>query len=99
MSKHHSEDYKISAVEYYLNNDITLREVCKIYKCDYRSLYRQTKRYELYNEIKRKKTIKQPYKLSKNIETYILSLVKKHVNITLLEIVKLVKKKYKSNTI
>jgi hypothetical protein len=28
MSKHKSEDYKISAVKYYLNNDVSLDDVC-----------------------------------------------------------------------
>ena len=30
MSKHKSEDYKISAVKYYLNNDVSLDDVCEI---------------------------------------------------------------------
>jgi len=29
MSKHKSEDYKITAVKYYLNNDISLDNVVK----------------------------------------------------------------------
>jgi hypothetical protein len=31
--KHKSEDYKISAVEYYLIEDKSQQEVCKIFKC------------------------------------------------------------------
>jgi hypothetical protein len=31
MSKHKSEDYKLSA--YYLNNDISLDDVCEIFDC------------------------------------------------------------------
>jgi hypothetical protein len=33
MLKHKSEDYKISAVKYYLNNDVSLDDVCKIFDC------------------------------------------------------------------
>ena len=44
---------------------------------------------------KGKKTIKNPYKTTKEIEEYVLLLVKKNVNITLWEISKLVHKKYK----
>jgi len=33
MSKHKSEDYKISAVKYYLNNDVSLNDVCEIFDC------------------------------------------------------------------
>ena len=31
MSKHKSEDYKLSAVKYYLNNQFSLDDVCKIF--------------------------------------------------------------------
>ena len=33
MSKHKSEDYKISAVKYYLNNNVSLDDVCEIFDC------------------------------------------------------------------
>mgnify|MGYP003339494730 CR=1 FL=1 len=46
MSKHKSEDYKLSAVKYYLNNDVSLDDVCVIFDCPKQSLYRWVKRYE-----------------------------------------------------
>ena len=33
MPEHKSEDYKLSAVNYYLLNDETQKNVCKIFKC------------------------------------------------------------------
>jgi len=39
-SKHKSEDFKLSAVEYYLVGDKSQLEVCKIFKCSPRSLMR-----------------------------------------------------------
>lgn len=45
MSKHKSEDYKISAVKYYLNNNVSLDDVCEIFDCPKQSLYRWVKRY------------------------------------------------------
>ena len=33
MTTHKSEDYKLSAVNYYLTEDTTQEEVCKIFKC------------------------------------------------------------------
>ena len=36
MSKHKSEDYKISAVKYYLENTKTQEEICNIFKCSVR---------------------------------------------------------------
>ncbi len=44
MSKHKSEDYKISAVKYYLNNDVSLDDVCEIFDCSKQSLYRWVKK-------------------------------------------------------
>jgi predicted DNA-binding protein YlxM (UPF0122 family) len=37
---HKSEDYKISAVKYYINNNKSLDEVCEIFECSRKSLYR-----------------------------------------------------------
>ena len=31
MSKHKSEDYKISSVDYYLNNNVSMDYVCNIF--------------------------------------------------------------------
>lgn len=32
MPKHKSEDYKLSAVQYYLENEISYAETCRIYE-------------------------------------------------------------------
>ena len=37
-----SNDYKLSAVNYYLVEDKTQDEVCKIFKCSRRSLIQKT---------------------------------------------------------
>ena len=39
MSKHKSEDYKISAVNYYLDNDVSMDYVCNIFKIVRNNLY------------------------------------------------------------
>ena len=46
MPKHKSEDYKLSAVQYYLENEISYAETCRIYKCSERSLKRWIQRYQ-----------------------------------------------------
>ena len=40
MPTHKSNDYKLTAVQYYLVEDKTQEEVCKIFKCTPRSLMR-----------------------------------------------------------
>lgn len=45
MSKHKSEDYKISAVNYYLDNDVNMDYVCNIFNCKKQSLSRWVQRY------------------------------------------------------
>jgi len=46
MPTHKSENYKLSAVEYYLTEDRTQEEVCKIFKCSARSLLRWVDKYD-----------------------------------------------------
>ena len=73
MSKHKSEDYKISAVKYYLNNDISLDDVFVIFDCFEQSLYRWVKRYGKPTDIK--KELKVFYKeISKYSLNKIISL-------------------------
>ena len=31
--KHKTEDYKIRTVKYYINNEVSMDEVCKIFEC------------------------------------------------------------------
>ena len=46
MPTHKSNDYKLTAVQYYLVEDKTQEEVCKIFKCSRRSLMRWVERYK-----------------------------------------------------
>jgi len=52
MPTHKREDYKLSVVEYYLTEDKTQEEVCKIFKCSARSLLRWVDKYNENGEIK-----------------------------------------------
>ncbi len=53
MPSHKSEDYKLSAVNYYLTEDKSQEDVCKIFKCSARSLMRCVYKYKKHGEIKR----------------------------------------------
>ena len=46
MKKNKSEDYKISAVKYYLNNNKNQIQTCKIFGCHSRSLIRWVTKYK-----------------------------------------------------
>jgi transposase-like protein len=51
MYKHKSEDYKISTINYYLNNDVSMDYVCNIFNCNKQSLLRWVKRYNVDKSI------------------------------------------------
>ncbi len=46
MTPQKSNDYKETAVQYYLVEDKTQQEVCKIFKCSRRSLMRWVQKYK-----------------------------------------------------
>ena len=46
MPTHKSNDYKFTAVQYYLVEDTTQEQVCKIFKCSPRSLMRWVNQYK-----------------------------------------------------
>jgi transposase len=95
MSKHKSEDYKLSAVKYYLNNDVSLDDVCEIFDCPKQSLYRWVKRYEELEEIKRLSRKPKSYKITKEQIKYVIQKLKENEQITMEELHKIIKKKYK----
>ena len=95
MSKHKSEDYKLSAVNYYLNNHVSLDDVCKIFDCPKQSLYRWVKRYNDLEEIKRLNRIQLSYKITKEQVKYAIYKLKENEQITMEELYKIIKKKYK----
>jgi transposase-like protein len=94
MSKHKSEDYKLSAVKYYLNNQVSLDDVCKIFDCPKQSLYRWIKRYEELEEIKRLSRKPISYKITNEQVKYAIQKLKENEQITMEELHKIVKKRY-----
>jgi transposase len=94
MTKHKSEDYKLSAVKYYLKGEKTQEEICKIYECSVRSLMRWVDRYKVEKEIKRHNRKNISYKITKKQVKYALKKQKENEQITMEELAKIVKKKY-----
>ena len=50
--KHKTQDYKITAVKYYLKGNKSLNEVCDIFSCKKQSLFRWVNRYKKDKSIK-----------------------------------------------
>ena len=95
MGKHKSEDYKISAVQYYNNNNSSYVETCKIFKCSERSLKRWIERYNVEKSIKRHNRESISYKITKKQVEYAIKLLKQNEQITMFELRKLILEKYK----
>ena len=94
--KHKSEDYKISAVEYYLVEDKSQEEVCKIFKCSPRSLMRWVEKYDNDGEIKRYNKKPVAYKITKDLVKYALKEINKNKTITMDDLLSKIKSNYHS---
>ena len=55
MTNHKSKDYKETTVNFYLVEDITQEEVCRIFNCTPRSLMRWVDKYNETGNIERNK--------------------------------------------
>jgi len=87
MGKHKSSDYKLSAVEYYLDNDnISLKGTCNIFKCSKYSLIRWVKRYIKYGTVDNKQRKEGSYKVRKIHVKFIIDLIKRKPFIILTDI-------------
>ena len=93
--KHHSEDYKLSAVKYYLKHNQDMRNTCKIFDCKYQSLARWVKTYKKQGNVKRKTRKNKDIKVTPKIVKFIKEYVKKYPTTTLWEFSKIVNKEFK----
>ena len=100
MSKHKSTDYKLSAVEYYLNNeDLSLQYTCDIYNCSKYSLVRWVRRYLEYGTVENKNRKEGAYKVRKGHVEFIINLIKTKPFITLTDILGYFHKKFNDITL
>lgn len=93
MPIHKSEDYKLSAVKYYLENNNKLK-VCKIFKCSPRSLSRWISKYKKTGSIKRKNRKYVAYKVKKEYVEFIKNKLKEDKTITTKDLLTKLKDKY-----
>ena len=64
--KHKTQDYKITAVKYYLQNDDSLDDVCIIFSCKKTSLRRLIMKYKKNKYIDRLNRPCMSYKITKD---------------------------------
>lgn len=93
-SKHKSNDYKLSAVQYFLIGDKFQTDVCKIFKCSPRSLMRWVKKYEKDGKIKRYNRKPIAYKVHKKHVNFLLDALKKNKTITMADLMMKLKEKH-----
>jgi transposase-like protein len=94
MPKHKSEDFKISAIEYYLTEDVSQEKVCRIFKCSPRSLMRWVEKYDEEGVVKRHNRKPVAYKIKQNEVKFILDEIKKDKTITMEDLLAKVQLKY-----
>jgi len=94
MSPQKSVDYKELAVNYYLVEDTTQEDVCKIFKCSRRSLMRWVDKYEKDGEVSGYKRIAKAYKVHKKHISFLLEEIKKNKTITIEDLLYLLQTKF-----
>lgn len=96
MPKHHSEDFKLSAVNHYLTKSHNFTKTCKEFGCSRISLKRWVTRFNKDGSVKRYNRKPVSYKITKSQIEYALKLLKENQQITMFALAKLVKEKYKN---
>ena len=92
--KHKSDDYKISAVNYYLKNKDNIRKTCKIFDCSKSSLQRWIQKYKTSKNLTRKNRNPVSYKINKEQVKTVLNTIDKNEQITMNELLFSMKQKY-----
>jgi len=94
MPHQKSSDYKETAVQYYLVEDKSQEEVCKIFKCSRRSLMRWVEKYKKDGKITGYERTPKSYKVHKEHVAFLLDEIKKNKTITIEDLLYLLKNKY-----
>jgi transposase len=95
MPAHKSNDYKLTVVQYYLVEDKTQKEVCKIFKYTPRSLMRWVERYKNERNVNIHYRKPVAYKVKKEYVKLLVDEINKNKTITLHELNQKLKDKYK----
>ena len=94
--KQKTEDYKLSAVTYYNNNDDGYDKTCNIFGCTKSSLKRWIHQYKTRKYLKRKPKNAISYKIKKDQVKTALNILDNNEQYTMSELSMLLKEKYKN---
>jgi transposase len=94
MPTQKSSDYKETAVNYYLVEDKTQEEVCKIFNCSRRSLMRWVEKYKNDGKISGYERTPKAYKVHKEHVDFLLQEIKKNKTITIEDLLYLLENKF-----
>jgi len=92
--KQHTEDYKKTAVKYYLEHNEDMRNTCEIFNCKFQSLSRWINQYKKQGNVNRKTRKNHNLKITPEIEKFVKENVKIQPTTTLWEFSKLVNEKF-----
>ena len=92
--KQKGHDYKITAVKYYLNNNNTMNNTCKIFNCKKPSLHRWIQLYKTKQNLQRKPRTAISYKIKNEQLKTALNIIDKNEQITMDELLFDIKQKY-----
>ena len=94
--KQKTEDYKTSVVKYYLNNNQSMDDVCKIFDCRKSTLKDWVHKYKNNRRnLTRKNKNAISYKVKKNQVKTALNIIDTHEQFTMSELLMMMKEKYK----
>ena len=94
MNRHNSVDYKLSAVEYYNNNNISIQDVCSIFNCSKQSLSRWIRQYNTTHNLERKKRTYISYKIRQDHVNSAINILKDNQQLSMDSIVNKLKDKH-----
>ena len=94
MNKYKSDDYKISAVNYYLKHNDSMDKVCETFNCKKSTLKGWVDRYKTSNNITRKNRTPVSYKINKEQVKTAVNMIDKKEQLTMGELLFSMKQKY-----
>ena len=96
---HKTEDFKLSAVNFYLKNKDKLRKTCKIFGCTKSSLQRWVQRYKTQKNLTRHNRTPISYKIKKEQVKTAINLLKTNEQVTMNDLSLHLQDKYKDFSI